>query len=63
MIGIYTVLKIYQKNRLNWGLWKYYSTTDHWLFQREIWSRKIWNQYVKEHYKIIEKEFDIVFKD
>ena len=51
------------KEQSKLGLWKYYSTTDHWLFQREIWSRKIWTPYVKEHYKIIEKEFDIVFKD
>ena len=48
----------------NSGIWKKATFTDNlWLFQREVWSRKIWNQYVKEHYKFIEKEFDIVFKD
>ena len=48
----------------NSGIWKKAAFTDNlWLFQREVWSRKIWNQYVKEHYKFIEKEFDIVFKD
>ena len=46
------------------GLWKKANFTDNlWLFQREAWSRKIWNQFVKKHYKFIEKEFDIVFKD
>ena len=34
-----------------------------WLFKRENWSRKIWTPYVKEHYNIVEKEFEIVFKD
>ena len=34
-----------------------------WLLEREKWSRKVWTPYLKEHYKIIEKEFDIVFKD
>ena len=48
----------------NSGIWKKATFTDNlWLFQREVWGRKIWNQYVKEHYKFIEKEFDIVFKD
>lgn len=50
-----------EQNKL--GFWKYYQGGDCWLFQRDIWSRKIWTPYVKEHYKIIEKEFDIVFKD
>lgn len=46
------------------GIWKKATFTDNlWLFQREVWSRKIWTPYLKEHYKIIEKEFDIVFKD
>jgi len=34
-----------------------------WLLEREKWTRKVWTPYLKEHYKIIEKEFDIVFKD
>ena len=34
-----------------------------WLFEREKWSRKIWHPYMKKHYDIVEKEFDVVFKD
>lgn len=33
------------------------------MFKREVWSRKIWQKYVKKHYEIKEKEFEIVFKD
>lgn len=36
---------------------------DSWLLDREKWTRKIWTPYLKEHYEIVEKEFDIVFKD
>ena len=43
------------------GLWMFYERI--WLFQRDKWTRKIWTPYVKEHYKFVEKEFDIIFKD
>lgn len=69
----YEQIKDYQSNRKEEelteeektsGIWKKATFNDNlWLFQREVWSRKIWNQFVKEHYKFIEKEFDIVFKD
>lgn len=45
------------------GLWKYYEPINTWIFQRELWTKKIWNKYVEEHYQFIEKEFEIVFKD
>lgn len=45
------------------GMYTYSTYTNSWLFKREVWSRKVWNLYVKEHYKIIEKEFDIVFRN
>ena len=31
------------------------------LFNRTKWSKKIWQQFVKENFEIIEKEFNIVF--
>ena len=30
-----------------------------WLFERSVWSRKVWTPYVKEHYEIVEKEYNI----
>ena len=48
---------------IDMGMYVWYSSINAYLFNREVWSRKIWNKYFNEHYKIIEKEFDIVFKD
>jgi hypothetical protein len=48
---------------IDMGLYEWSEYTNSYLFNREAWSRKIWNKYFNEHYKIIEKEFDIVFKD
>lgn len=45
------------------GMREYGEYCETYLFKREVWSRKIWTPYAKEHYKIIEKEFDIIFKD
>lgn len=45
------------------NMYEYSEYTESYIFNREVWSRKFWNRYVKEHYKIIEKEFDIVFKN
>lgn len=36
---------------------------DMWLFNQEKWSKEIWAKYIEDHYKIVEKEFDIVFRD
>ena len=48
---------------IDMGMYVWYSSINVYLFNREVWSRKIWTKYLDEHYKIIEKEFDIVFKD
>ena len=48
---------------IDMGFYKWGKYVNCYLFDREVWSRKIWTPYVKEHYQIIEKEFDIVFKD
>lgn len=48
---------------IDMGMYEWSEYTNSYLFNREVWSRKIWNKYFNEHYKIIEKEFDIVFKD
>lgn len=48
---------------IDMGLYEWYSSINLYLFNRDVWTRKIWNKYFNEHYKIIEKEFDIVFKD
>lgn len=34
-----------------------------WIFNRERWTRDVWSKYVEDHYKIVEKEFDIIFRD
>lgn len=33
-----------------------------WLFDRSVWSRKIWTPYMKEHYQIIEQDYNINVK-
>ena len=48
---------------IDMGMYVWYSSINVYLFNRDVWTRKIWNKYLDEHYKIIEKEFDIVFKD
>ena len=45
------------------GIWRQSMFGEGWLFSRDGWCRKVWSPYVKEHYKFIEKEFDIVFKE
>ena len=44
------------------GLYYWSEYTQTYLFRREVWSRKIWSKYVKDHYKIEKREFEIVFK-
>lgn len=44
-------------------MWEYSDYCETYLFKRDVWSKKYWQPYLKEHYKIIEKEFDIIFKD
>ena len=34
-----------------------------WFISPQIWETIVWEPYVKEHYKIEEREFDIVFRD
>lgn len=45
------------------GLYVWSDYVKSYLFNREVWTRKIWNKYRDEHYEITEKEFDIIFKD
>lgn len=59
---------IYGKNGLTTeqealGIYKWSEVCNQWMLQRELWSRKIWNEYVKEHYQFLEKEYEIVIKD
>lgn len=42
---------------------KYDTDDPYWHLNRTKWSKKIWQKYVKDHYKILEKEFEIVFKN
>lgn len=41
------------------GFYEWHECVQCYLFRRDIWSRKIWQKYLKEHYEIKEKEFDI----
>lgn len=45
------------------GLYKETFDKRGWIINNENWSRTIWMPYVNEHYNIIEKEFDIVFRN
>lgn len=33
------------------------------IFNNKVWYEKIWEPFVQENYQIVEKEFDIVFKE
>lgn len=55
--------KTVPQESIDLGLYKWSESVQCYLFDRTVWSRKIWNKYVEEHYKIVEKEFDVVFKD
>ena len=33
------------------------------VFNSKVWNEKIWEPFVQENYQIVEKEFDIVFKE
>jgi hypothetical protein len=34
-----------------------------WFASSAAWEKKVWKPYVKEHYEIREREYEIVFKD
>lgn len=40
------------------GLFEWSKYTNCWFFDRRVWSRKIWAPFVKEHYQIIEQDYD-----
>lgn len=41
------------------GIYEWSEYTNCWIFRREVWSRKVWNEYVKKHYRFVEKEYNI----
>lgn len=41
------------------GVFKWSEYVNCWLLDRNLWSRKIWAPYVKEHYQIIEQEYNV----
>ncbi len=45
------------------GFYKKTSDSSGWLLNNAIWTNKVWKPFVKENYEIIEKEFEILFKD
>lgn len=61
--AIYNASKDIPQEMIDSGMFRRSYNNECWLFEREVWTRKVWTPYLKEHYKIIEKEFDIVFKD
>ena len=34
-----------------------------WFVSYPVWEKNVWKPYVKEHYEIREREYEIVFKD
>lgn len=44
---------------IDMGLYEWHECVQCYLFRRDIWSRKIWQKYFKEHYEIKEEEFNI----
>ena len=44
------------------GIFEWSEHIESYLFKQEVWSRKVWNEYVKEHYEFIEKEYNIDVK-
>lgn len=58
----YTMLnasKDLSKEMKTTGFYEWSDYTHCWLFKREKWSRKIWNDYVKKHYNFVEEDFEI----
>lgn len=47
---------------LGTGCYRFNPKLGWYQFDKEIWKNKIWIPYVNEHFKIIEKEFEIIFK-
>lgn len=45
------------------GMYEYSVYQDCYLLKKNTWTTKVWNPFVKENYQILEKEFEIVFKD
>lgn len=41
----------------------YINTGTGYFFNSKVWNEKIWEPFVQENYQIVEKEFDIVFKE
>lgn len=41
------------------GLYEWSEYTNCWIIRRDMWSRKVWNEYVKKHYQFVEKEYNI----
>lgn len=47
---------------IDMGIYVWYNSISSYLFNRDVWNRKIWNKHFNKHYKIEEKEFEIIFK-
>lgn len=44
------------------GFFEWSNYSECWLFNRAKWSRAIWTPYVKKHYEIVEKDYNIDVK-
>ena len=45
------------------GMYYWSEYVNEWMLDRKVWSRKIWAPYVKEHYQIIEQDYNIKVKN
>ncbi len=45
------------------GVYKYNKCLQSYCWSKAVWSKKFWQPYFQEHFKIEEKEFEIVFKN
>ena len=48
-----------QREWIDMGIYEWSEYANCYLFKREVWSRKVWNEYLKEHYEFVEREYTI----
>jgi hypothetical protein len=59
---VFTDADIPQREWIDMGIYVWSDYKKCYLFKREVWSRKVWNKYVKEHYQFIEQDYEIDIK-
>ena len=57
--SVFADADIPEREWIDMGIYVWSPYTKSYLFKREVWSRKVWNEYLKKHYEFIEKEYRV----